>query len=54
MLVGHLPQLARVTGLLVAGDAARPIVKFRNAGLVGLEQVADDWSVFVVWPPALD
>ena len=51
MLVGHLPHLARLTGLLVAGDAACPVVAFRNAGLVGLDHVDGSWSVELVIPP---
>lgn len=53
MLVGHLPHLARLTGLLVAGDAERPVVAFQHAGLVGLQRDATGWSVFLVLPPGV-
>jgi phosphohistidine phosphatase len=54
MLVGHLPHLAKLAGLLVAGDAERPVVAFQQGGLVGLEQDKDGtgWSVFLILPPA--
>jgi phosphohistidine phosphatase len=54
MLVGHLPHLAKLAGLLLTGDADRPVVIFRNAGLVGLQQEDGGWSVAVVFPPGVD
>jgi phosphohistidine phosphatase len=51
MLVGHLPHLGRLTGLLVAGDAERPVVRFRQGGLVVLEQGDAGWEVAAVLPP---
>jgi phosphohistidine phosphatase len=51
MLVGHLPHLAKLVGLLVAGDADRPVVAFRQGGLVGLEQGPTGWSVWLALPP---
>jgi phosphohistidine phosphatase len=50
MLVGHLPHLAKLAGLLLVGDASRPVVTFRNGGLVGLQQDDYGWSVVVVFP----
>lgn len=35
-VVGHLPHLEALAGLLVAGDPRMPVVAFRNAGLVHL------------------
>jgi phosphohistidine phosphatase len=52
MLVGHLPHLARLAGLLVAGDAACPVVAFVNGGLVGLRLAEGRWSVELVVPAA--
>ena len=49
-LVGHLPHLARLAGLLVAGDVDRPLVAFRPGGIVGLAQEATGWSVVLVLP----
>ncbi len=45
MLVGHLPFLARLAGLLVAGDETREVVRFRNAGVVCLAGEGRGWSV---------
>lgn len=45
MLVGHMPHLARLAGLLLAGDPeSRPII-FRNAGLVCLERDGQEWGL---------
>jgi phosphohistidine phosphatase len=52
MLVGHLPHLAKLAGLLVAGDPDRPIIGFRQGGLVGLEDGPAQWSVWLILPPA--
>ena len=38
MLVGHLPPLARLAGLLLAGDADREVVAFRMGAVVALER----------------
>src|SRR6266545_66491 len=43
MLVGHLPHLARLAGLLVVGDSDRPVIAFRQGGLVGLEVGPRGW-----------
>ena len=50
VLVGHLPYLARLTSLLLAGDQDRGVVQFSNAGMVCLERGEDGrwtllWSV---------
>jgi len=52
MLVGHLPHLARLAGLLLAGDPDRPLIAFRQGGLVGLEEGPAGWSVSLVLSPA--
>lgn len=36
MIIGHLPHLSRLASLIVTGDAERPTIKFRNAGIVSL------------------
>jgi len=38
MLVGHLPYLQRLAGLLICGDPAREVVHFRNGGVVCLQK----------------
>lgn len=45
MLVGHLPFLGRLAGMLTAGDPQSGIVGFRNAGIVCLEGEGDDWAI---------
>ena len=50
MLVGHLPHLSRLAGLLLTGDASREPVLFHNGGIVCLFRDADhrwmiDWVV---------
>jgi phosphohistidine phosphatase len=52
MLVGHLPHLARLAGILLTGDPDRPVIAFRQGGLVGLEEGPAGWSVWLVLPPA--
>lgn len=53
MLVGHLPHLARLVGLLVAGDPAREVVAFRNAGVVCLERGESGFAVRWILVPEL-
>lgn len=46
MVVGHLPHLARLASLLVAGDAEAHVLRFFNAGIVCLERDIDGyWAV---------
>src|SRR5947208_6358208 len=45
MLVGHLPHLERLVGLLVAGDAEAAVVGFPAGGLVELERDGGHWRV---------
>jgi phosphohistidine phosphatase len=51
MLVGHLPHLARLAGLLLTGDADRAVIRFAQGGLVGLERTDAGWVTSVVLPP---
>ena len=51
MLVGHLPHLARLAGLLLTGASDHSVVSFRQGGMVGLEQTEPGWMVSVVLPP---
>lgn len=53
VLVGHLPHLGRLAALLVTGDAERPVVRFRQGGLVVLERHEAGWEVATVLPPSL-
>jgi phosphohistidine phosphatase len=46
MLVGHLPYLAKLTGLLLCGDKEKMSVDFRMAGIVCLKRSEDGkWAL---------
>jgi len=53
MLVGHLPHLQRLAGLLLCGDPSRQAVNFRNGGVVCLEKGESGWSVLWQINPTL-
>ena len=50
MLVGHLPHLERLVGLLATGDADAGVAGFPAGGLVGLERTGDGWVVSAARP----
>jgi phosphohistidine phosphatase len=45
LLVGHLPHLARLSGLMLAGDPARAPVRFVNAGVLKIGPAPEGWVV---------
>jgi phosphohistidine phosphatase len=45
MLVGHLPFMSRLTGLLLYGDAERPAAEFFPASMVCCERTATEWKI---------
>ncbi|HEX9925867.1 MAG TPA: phosphohistidine phosphatase SixA [Anaerolineae bacterium] len=46
MLVGHLPHLSKLAGLLLCQDEDNSVVAFQMGGIVCLSQAqSDDWSV---------
>ncbi len=45
MIVGHLPFLQRLAGLLVNGDPEDAPVEFHNSGIVCLSREDGDWHV---------
>jgi phosphohistidine phosphatase len=54
MIVGHLPFLSKLAGLLLTGDDDEQVVGFRNGGVVCLEQdEADRWRVAWAIAPEL-
>jgi len=53
MLVGHLPHIQRLAGLMICGDASREAVHFRNGGVVCLEKREAGWSVLWQINPTL-
>lgn len=48
MLIGHLPYLRRLAGLLLCGDAEKPCVAFAMGGIVALER-DDAWNWALRW-----
>jgi phosphohistidine phosphatase len=53
MLVGHLPHLSRLVGMLVNGNQEKVVVRFRNAGIVCLSQKDEHWAIDWVMQPDL-
>ncbi|HDQ14147.1 MAG TPA: phosphohistidine phosphatase SixA [Sediminispirochaeta sp.] len=45
MIVGHLPFLSKLAGLLLTGDAEAEPVGFSNSGVVCLEQGEKTWQL---------
>lgn len=43
-LVGHLPHLGRLAGLMLCGDAGRGVVHLQAASVVCLEQSESGWT----------
>ncbi|MDX1594144.1 MAG: phosphohistidine phosphatase SixA [Gammaproteobacteria bacterium] len=55
MVVGHLPFLERLAGLLLTGDPGRRIYRMQNAGILALERDEQDtWSIRWAVTPTLD
>ncbi len=54
MVVGHLPFMAKLAGLLLAGDESRQPVTFQMGGVVCLDRGPDQtWSVRWMLTPIL-
>ncbi|GIW52232.1 MAG: phosphohistidine phosphatase SixA [Gemmatimonadales bacterium] len=52
ILVGHLPHLSRLAGLLLVGDPNREIVAFRMGALVALaRESGSGWRLRWIIPP---
>ncbi len=49
MLVGHLPFLERLIGLLVCDDPDRTVFKLQNSGILCLDRVADIDHAVIGW-----
>lgn len=49
MLVGHLPFLERLIGLLVCNDPDRTVFKLQNSGIVCLDRVAGLENPVIRW-----
>jgi phosphohistidine phosphatase len=52
LLVGHLPHLGRLTGLLLTGDTERTPVRFANAAVLKISSTPDGWAVESYVTPA--
>ncbi len=55
MLVGHLPHLQKLCSLLVINNSEKPLVKFRQGGVVALERdEKGDWIIeWMLYPDFL-
>ncbi len=53
MIVGHLPQLARLASLLLVGDPDREIVAFRMGAVVCLSRDAGLWRLRFLLTPEI-
>jgi phosphohistidine phosphatase len=53
MIVGHLPHLSRLVGMLVTGNPNNVVVRFRNAGIVCLNQKEGKWAIDWMMQPDL-
>jgi phosphohistidine phosphatase len=53
MLVGHLPHLARLASLLLAGDPNREVVRFETGALARLERTERGWALVWVLTPEI-
>ena len=51
MLVGHLPHLAKLAGLLLTGDLNHPLIGFHEGGVVAIGATDEGWLVRLVLPP---
>lgn len=49
MLVGHLPFLERLIGLLVCGDPDRLVFKLQNSGIVCLDRIEGKNHLVLRW-----
>jgi len=49
MLVGHLPFLEKLIGLLVCDDAMRTVFKLQNSGIVCLDKAKDMENASIRW-----
>ena len=47
MVVGHLPFMERLVSYLVIGSTETLVVKFQNSGIVCLDSVDDNQSIFI-------
>jgi phosphohistidine phosphatase len=51
VLVGHLPNLARLSSALLCNDPDRPIISFHMAGIVCMTKSTAGWTVEWIMTP---
>jgi phosphohistidine phosphatase len=53
MFVGHLPFMEKLVSYLISGSAEKPVVRFRNGGIVCLEEDAESgaWVITCMLMP---
>ena len=49
MLVGHLPFMERLAGVLITGSAEKPVFRFQNGGIVCLDKHPDTGTWVIKW-----
>jgi phosphohistidine phosphatase len=49
MLVGHLPFLERLIGLLVCGDPEQTVFKLQNSGILCLDRLPEIDNPVIRW-----
>lgn len=54
MVVGHLPFLERLVGLLLVDDVERRLFRMQNGGILALERDGDAWLIRWAVMPRLD
>jgi phosphohistidine phosphatase len=53
LIVGHLPHLSRLAGMLVTGNPDNMVVRFRDVGIVCLCRHEESWAIDWVMQPDL-
>lgn len=53
LLVGHLPHLQRLAGLMLCAGSGREVICFHNCGVVCLERCDNSWSILWQLNPTL-
>jgi len=54
MLVGHLPHLGNLAGVLLSADESKNVVNFQNSGIVKLARAEEcDWMIDWIIVPSI-
>jgi len=53
VIVGHMPHLARLASFLLSEDERREVIRFRNSGVVCLENDESGWRLCWMVTPEL-